>query len=151
MSIGLAVSVLECPSVPEVAGFHSMLGARITRMDTAVERRLHVAIGGGEVLYVERRGMRPRPVDDTRLTVCILVAVSPQALYVEFARRMRVSCGEVLEHGAPALHPEDRAATGGDRYPGVALVDPAGNLIRFVRMGYFDRFRPGLDAALLSA
>lgn len=84
MSIGLAVSVLECPSAPEVAGFHTMLGARITRL-------------------------------------------------------------------APALHPEDRSATSGDRFPGVALVDPAGNVIRFVRMGYFDRFRPSFDAVPLSA
>jgi len=150
MSTGLAVSVLECPSVAEVAGFHSMLGARITRMDTGVERRLHVAIGGGELLYVERRDRPIRHVPDFRVGVCILAAVSPQALYLEFARRMRVTCGEVFEEGVPALHPEDRGARGGDRYPGFALVDPAGNIIRFVRAGYFDRFRPDVVGQLLS-
>lgn len=151
MSTGLAVSVLECPSVPEVAGFYAMLGARISRLDAATERRLHVSVGGGELLYIERRGSAPVSTGGERDSVCILAAVSPKALYLEFARRMLTHCGEVFEVGVPALLPEDHGGRHGQRYPGFGLVDPAGNLIRFVRAGYFDRFRPLPSASLLTA
>ncbi|MGK9149126.1 hypothetical protein KXS11_15950 [Plantibacter flavus] len=150
MPTGLAVAVLECPSAPEVEGFYAMLGARITRVDVATERRLHVVVGGGELLYVERQsgelaGRAARP------GACVLSSVSPQGVYLEFARRMQVHCGEVFRTGAPALFDEGADPHADERYPGCALVDPAGNIIRFVRPGYFDRFRPIMAQELLSA
>lgn len=124
----LAVPLLPCADIDEVADFYRVLGFVVTYRQ--LRPNPYVALQR-EDLHLGFFGMDGFRAEDSYGT-CVVLVADTEALHAEFAAGMRAAYGKVLVAGVPRMT-RPRRRKNAEYASGFAVVDPGGNWIRFTR------------------
>jgi hypothetical protein len=133
----LAVPLLPCADIDEVAAFYRVLGFEVTYRQT--KPNPHVALRR-EDLHLHFFGMDGFRAEDSYGS-CIVLVEDTEAVHAAFAAGMREAFGKVLVAGIPRMTRPRRRKNAGYA-SGFAVVDPGGNWIRFHRAPTDDPLTP---------
>ncbi len=133
----LAVPLLPCADIDEVAAFYRVLGFEVTYRQT--KPNPHVALRR-EDLHLHFFGMDGFRAEDSYGS-CLVIVQDTEALHAAFAAGMREAYGKVLVAGIPRMTRPRRRKNAGYT-SGFAVVDPGGNWIRFHRAPSADTSTP---------
>ncbi|KUL21509.1 VOC family protein [Actinoplanes awajinensis] len=125
MANEIAVPLLPCASIDEMADFYQALGFRTTHHQTRPNP--YVAMQR-EDLHLHFFGM-PDYLPADSYSTCLVLVPDTEALHREFAAGLRARYGRVPLAGIPRMtRPRARKNAGGTS--GFSVVDPGGNWIR---------------------
>ncbi|MFK0009527.1 hypothetical protein ACIQTZ_20995 [Paenarthrobacter sp. NPDC090520] len=126
MSGEIAVPLLPCRSIDEIADFYQMLGFERTYWQTKPYPCVGLRREDLQLQFFGLDGFDP----ETSYGSCVVLVEDTMALYAAFAASMRRTHGKVLVSGIPRMtRPRKRKNTG--NASGFSVVDPGGNWIRF--------------------
>jgi len=125
MADEIAVPLLPCASIDEMADFYEALGFRTTYRQTRPNP--YVAMQR-EDLNLHFFGMPDFTPADSYGT-CVVLVPDIEALHREFAAGLRARFGRVPLAGIPRMT-RPRARKNNDGFTGFSVVDPGGNWIR---------------------
>lgn len=125
MANEIAVPLLPCASIDEMADFYQALGFQVTYRQTRPNP--YVAMRR-EDLHLHFFGMPEFKPEDSYGT-CVVIVPDIRALHSAFAAGLRERFGKVPVAGIPRMT-RPRPRRNNDGVTGFSLVDPGGNWIR---------------------
>lgn len=125
MSGEIAIPLLPCRSIVEIADFYQMLGFERTYWQTKPYPCVGLRREDLQLQFFGLDGFDP----EASYGSCVVLVSDTMALYEAFAAGMRAVHGKVLVSGIPRMtRPRKRKNTG--NAAGFSVVDPGGNWIR---------------------
>ncbi|MDA0635678.1 VOC family protein [Nonomuraea sp. MCN248] len=127
MADEIAIPLLPCRSIDEMADFYTMLGFH--RVYYQVRPNPYVLLKR-EDLQLGFFGMPEAFKPEDSYGTCVIVVPDTGKLFEAFAAGMRAAHGKLLVSGIPRMTRPRRRKNDGD-HSGFAVIDPGGNWIRF--------------------
>ena len=128
MANEIAIPLLPCRSIDEMADFYTMLGFR--RSYYQVRPNPYVLLKR-EDLQLGFFGMPEAFKPEDSYGTCVIIVPDTGELFEAFAAGMRAAHGKLLVSGIPRMTRPRRRKNDGN-HSGFAVIDPGGNWIRFM-------------------
>ncbi|MFG1946372.1 VOC family protein [Nonomuraea sp. NPDC048826] len=123
----IAIPLLPCRDIDEIAAFYTMLG--FTQIYRQIRPNPYISFQR-EDLRLGFFGMPEFKPEDSYGT-CLVVVPDPGELFEAFAAGMRQAHGKLLVSGIPRIT-RPRKRKNADNHSGFSVIDPGGNWIRIM-------------------